>query len=577
MCEGTTGWAAVGGTLANQADVYIQASGGSTNFAIQSYAASALNRGADCTISATNMTGQCIFFWMAFSKPGIIGAYGSTGIRLRLTDSLGNWREWYVFGSSGTIALPHGGWLPWIVDLSLTRDAASGTEGNLSDTVKVGWRADAVTAKGTIYFDAWRYGTGLKLTGGTFSAPATWEEIFAADNLEANKYGVIMKFEGVYFIQGQIQIGDSGQTVITYFKDISQIIMFKDAKVSSSFYSISVVGAASYKTTCLLGSTSTTSYATATRARASDVATITTALTHGFSVGDVVKVVGLGGTGYNGNWTIVSASGTTFTYTNSGGNEGQTADTGGVTKKMTGMSGISGCLVSAANSAKPYTLTATDANISFFGLYGSTFLKASTITLPSNPVHDVYNCTFGTGAKIISNTTTVFNCNFISSPGIAITYNVNLTYCTFISCATGVEITTAGNKTFVALRFSGCTYDVKSSNALTVSNTYGSNAQTYDPSGSEVTFETSVTLTLTGLIAGSEIEIVNHGTQVERAREETSGTSYAYPYNWTASIYVDIFIHKETYEWYVIWNYLLPSDNMSIPISQRFDRVYSNP
>lgn len=72
----------------------------------------------------------------------------------------------------------------------------------------------------------------------------------------------------------------------------------------------------------------TTTYATTNRARASNVATITTAATHGLTVGMTVAISGLGGTGYNGTFVVASVpSGTTFTYANTGANEATTSDT----------------------------------------------------------------------------------------------------------------------------------------------------------------------------------------------------------------------------------------------------------
>jgi hypothetical protein len=72
------------------------------------------------------------------------------------------------------------------------------------------------------------------------------------------------------------------------------------------------------------------SVATTKRARASNVTTITTASVHGLLVGDGVKIVGLGGTGYNGTWTVASVPTiTTFTYANTGSDEAETSDTGG--------------------------------------------------------------------------------------------------------------------------------------------------------------------------------------------------------------------------------------------------------
>lgn len=73
---------------------------------------------------------------------------------------------------------------------------------------------------------------------------------------------------------------------------------------------------------------SSTFFASTNRARTSNVATITTSVAHGLAVGDVVEVSGMGGTGYNGTVVVLSApTGTTFTYANTGTDEGSTADT----------------------------------------------------------------------------------------------------------------------------------------------------------------------------------------------------------------------------------------------------------
>lgn len=76
---------------------------------------------------------------------------------------------------------------------------------------------------------------------------------------------------------------------------------------------------------------------TATRARSSNVATITTQDPHGLSVGDAVTVTGVGGTGYNGQWVVKTVpNSTTFTYDNTGSNETQTSDTGGTVYRAMG-------------------------------------------------------------------------------------------------------------------------------------------------------------------------------------------------------------------------------------------------
>lgn len=77
------------------------------------------------------------------------------------------------------------------------------------------------------------------------------------------------------------------------------------------------------------------SVATASRARASNVATVVTGSAHGLATGDLVDVAGLGGSGYGAfavAVTVVDA--TTFTFASVDADETTTADTGGTVRRM---------------------------------------------------------------------------------------------------------------------------------------------------------------------------------------------------------------------------------------------------
>lgn len=74
----------------------------------------------------------------------------------------------------------------------------------------------------------------------------------------------------------------------------------------------------------------TLTYATASRARTSNVATITTSAAHGLTDGMVVTISGLADSSFNGTFTVASApTSTTFTFANTGSNVSTTTDTGG--------------------------------------------------------------------------------------------------------------------------------------------------------------------------------------------------------------------------------------------------------
>jgi len=265
--------------------------------------------------------------------------------------------------------------------------------------------------------------------------------------------------------------------------------------------------------------------------------------------------------------------------------KGKRAGSGsGTTKIFFGTSGISGCFIRASTSMK-FKFTMTDSGITEFGFHACLFVNADTISFPVYSANkEVRNSSFIGCAKVSSSTTMMISCNFVSSPAIAVTYSTYLTYCNFIGCAVGIEI--VDSQTFVGLVFTNCTYDVKKTtgDAGVVTNTFSSNAGTYDPAGSVVTFITSVTLRLSHLIQNSEVVIVTHGTTTEEAHVEnvtdynaTDGYYFDYPFNWTANHYVDIFITKNDYEWFSMMNYLLLNVNTTLPISQRKDRVYANP
>jgi len=78
--------------------------------------------------------------------------------------------------------------------------------------------------------------------------------------------------------------------------------------------------------------------ATASRARASNVATLVTSTVHGFLAGDQIYICLLGGTGYNGYYVIATVPTTTsLTYANTGANESVTGDTAGrISNKIIG-------------------------------------------------------------------------------------------------------------------------------------------------------------------------------------------------------------------------------------------------
>jgi len=76
-------------------------------------------------------------------------------------------------------------------------------------------------------------------------------------------------------------------------------------------------------------------YATTNRVRNTNVTTLTIG-SHSIAVGDVIEVVGVGGSNYNGVFVVTGIAGTTVSYSNTAVDEGSTADTGGTVYKCMG-------------------------------------------------------------------------------------------------------------------------------------------------------------------------------------------------------------------------------------------------
>lgn len=105
-----------------------------------------------------------------------------------------------------------------------------------------------------------------------------------------------------------------------------------------------------------------------------------------------------------------------------------------------------------------------------------------------------------------------------------------------------------------------------------------SNPTTFVTAGTAQTNPVTYTLTLSGLMAGSEVRIYSFGTTTQLAGiESTSLSTFSYTYNYTGDFKVDIVIMSLQYEWIRYSGYNLSSSSNNIPIQQSFDRNFNNP
>ena len=109
---------------------------------------------------------------------------------------------------------------------------------------------------------------------------------------------------------------------------------------------------------------------------------------------------------------------------------------------------------------------------------------------------------------------------------------------------------------------------------LNYTNTNGADATIGStPNGGTINFINPATLTVTPLIADSEVRFYTSGTTTELAGVESSGTSFS---SSVSASSVDIVIHKQDYQNLRITAVDMTSGDVSVPVQQIFDRQYEN-
>ena len=263
---------------------------------------------------------------------------------------------------------------------------------------------------------------------------------------------------------------------------------------------------------------------------------------------------------------------------------------------LSGSLASGGCVIKSSGT-KEWTLTSS-AGTSL--IYASTLNNMRSGSLSNTSV--IRNSVINSCGNIVTNgaslvNTTVSNTT-AATTSAAITVKSTtemaaINNCSFTgnSRAIRIELTGATGQTFNFtldnLNFSGNTFDFQISapnnSIINLNVTNGGNASTYEivsGTGITVNINNSVTLTLTGIVTGSEVRIYDQTSPTPNELtgiESTTGSTFQYTYNYIAGTLVDIVVHKEDYIYYRIENYELGSSSASLPIAQIFDRNYEDP
>ena len=173
----------------------------------------------------------------AFAELLNTGATAS-GLMVKIQSSASDYVTWHIAGKDTW----GGEWKMFVLDVNNTTNkfATVGTL-DLSAVTKISFLTD-ISNSGNIRvidntnLNAVRFGTGLTLTGTDFNLA----DAAAIDELTANKYGVLFNIDGNIHSQGRIITGNGATT--TTFNSTDEILIYKDAIVSTGLYELGFVG-----------------------------------------------------------------------------------------------------------------------------------------------------------------------------------------------------------------------------------------------------------------------------------------------------------------------------------------------
>lgn len=222
-----------------------------------------------------------------------------------------------------------------------------------------------------------------------------------------------------------------------------------------------------------------------------------------------------------------------------------------------------------ALTSSQVTLTGGSAFTAAGGLYMPVIGHSATFEMP---VYMIGHTGFANSALIMAGgTATNYNYNYAidknDGAGWSTMTTANYTATTLGTALNGITGIDASKGFKLKLKI---TTTVTNTTAIT--SVYMTTASTTTTQAYTYPLDT-ITLTLTGVVAGSDIVILDAGTEVERVNVDSNPTSsYSYIYETTGN--VDIKVYKRGYIPFSILNYALQSTNSSLPVAQVADRNY---
>lgn len=257
LAETTTGWSAYGGGasgLAQNPDSSMQGVYGVGKQVSAADKGQYFDNGSGITLG----TGDHVYVWMFCTTPGLTDTLQNKGVSIYLGTTSANYCQYHVegnntYGAAGRV----GKCYPIDYSVRSTNTSppyrtAAGTPGANPQLFGGGLVTTAAVKGENCVVDAIRYGTGLFITAGDSTTPATFAGAQTTNDYNDatngyNRWGIFTGVGGGYELQGAFVIGqnNAGTATLAYFDDSDVNISIVDTFHAASTFNKFVIDHAS--------------------------------------------------------------------------------------------------------------------------------------------------------------------------------------------------------------------------------------------------------------------------------------------------------------------------------------------
>lgn len=253
LAESVTGWTALGGGASGLAigpDFAMQG----TNCVDKAVTAAEKGQVFDNGATITPGANTHFFVWVFLATPGLANTLANRGLAVIAGTSTTAYTAFHVEGSNTYGAV---GRVARCYPIRYNNTANTGSVPYRTNTGSPGanpqWFGATANITGTVKgsnlgVDAIRYGTGMYITAGDSTTPATFTGAAAQNDAIANRWGILTFIGGSQFeLQGRFVVGqnNAGTATLAYFSDSNKSILLVDTPHSLTDFTQIIVDHAS--------------------------------------------------------------------------------------------------------------------------------------------------------------------------------------------------------------------------------------------------------------------------------------------------------------------------------------------